>query len=226
MRQPAEDRMKIDRQCQARRKKVLSKNKQKRVKRLFGVSALATAQILTGFSAVLAQTGAASVERVVSLSDANVTSSLSASVANYLDPESGLTVDQTVAYALERNGELQAARKEIDAASALVKQAGLRANPKVDASVAKTITGADNTITVNGMLPLELGGRRPARIRVAERELEMRQQDLANRERMLASDVRAQFGGALAAILKLGFAEDLISTTRANPNLVAARAIE
>jgi cobalt-zinc-cadmium efflux system outer membrane protein len=205
---------------------VLSTNKRKRVKRLFGVSALATAQILTSFSAVLAQIGAASAERVVSLPGANVTSSLSASVANYFDPQSGLTVDQTVGYALEHNGELQAARKEIDAASALIKQAGLRANPKVDASVAKTVTGADNTITVNGMLPLELGGRRPARIRVAERELEMRQQDVANRERMLAADVRAKFGEALAAILKLGFDEDLIAASQRGYNLVAARVTE
>jgi cobalt-zinc-cadmium efflux system outer membrane protein len=137
-----------------------------------------------------------------------------------------MTADQAVAYALEHNGELQAARKEIDAAAALVKQAGLQANPKVDASMAKTLTGTDNTVTIQGMLPLELGGRRPARIRVAERELEMRRQDVANRERMLAADVRTKFGEALAAILKLGFDEDLISTSQRSYNLVAARVTE
>jgi cobalt-zinc-cadmium efflux system outer membrane protein len=156
----------------------------------------------------------------------NLSLSPSAAVARYADPQAGLRVDQAVAYALEHNGELLAARKEIDAASALVRQAALRANPKVDASVSKTITGTDNNIAVNGMLPLELGGRRPARIRVAERELEMRQQDVANRERMLAADVRAKFGEALAAILKLGFDEDLIATSQRGYNLVAARVTE
>src|SRR6476661_1875116 len=64
---------------------------------------------------------------------------------------------------------------------------------------------------------------RRARMRVAERELEMRRQDVANRERMLAADVRDKFGEALAAILKLGFDEDLIATSQRGYNLVTAR---
>jgi len=205
---------------------MLATNKQKRIKRLIVATALAAVQIPGGFSAVLAEPGAASAEIVFSLTDVNPSSSLSASLARYFDSQTGLSVDQTIAYALEHNGELLAARKEIDAASALVKQAGLRSNPKLDASMAKTVTGRDNNITVNGMLPLELGGRRPARIRVAELELEMRQQDVANRERMLVADVRAKFGEALAAILKLGIAEDLIATSQRGYNLVAARVTE
>ena len=111
-------------------------------------------------------------------------------VARYADQQAGLTVDQAVAYALEHNGELLAARKDIDAASALVKQASLRANPKLDASVSKMTTGIDNNVTVNGMLPLELGGRSPRADQVAEREPRHARQDVANRERMLAADVR------------------------------------
>jgi len=174
---------------------------------------------------VLAQSNTARVE--TSFSTVVKTSlAPTSAVARYADPQTGLTVDQAVAYALEHNGELLAARKEIEAASALVKQATLRANPKVDANVSKTITGTDNNVILNGMLPLELGGRRPARIRVAERELEMRRQDVTNRERMLAADVRAKFGEALAAILKLGFDEDLIATSQRGYNLVAARVTE
>ena len=183
---------------------------------------LASAQVVVGASAVLAQSITSAPQSSFSVS-ANLSLVPGSAVAKYADPQAGLTIDEAVAYGLEHNGELQAARKEIDAASALVKQASLRANPKMDASVAKTITGKDNNITVNGLLPLELGGRRPARIRVAERELEMRRQDVANRERMLAADVRAKFGEALAAILKLGFDEDLIAASQRGYNLVAAR---
>jgi len=43
---------------------------------------------------------------------------------------------------------------------------------------------------------------------------------------MLAADVRAKFGEALAAILKLGFDEDLIATSQRSYNLVAARVTE
>ena len=187
---------------------------------------LASAQVVVGTSAVFAQLATNKPEGSFSVTNVNWSLVPSAAVARYADPQSGMTVDQAVAYAVEHNGELLAAHKEIDAASALVKQAALRANPKLDASLSKTITGTDNNITVNGMLPLELGGRRPARIRVAERELEMRRQDVANRERILAADVRAKFGDALAAILKLGFDEDLIATSQRGYNLVAARVTE
>jgi cobalt-zinc-cadmium efflux system outer membrane protein len=197
-----------------------------RILRVTLASVLASAQVVVEAVAVRAQSNTPSVENNFSATSLNLLVVPSAAVARYADQQAGVTVDQAVAYALEHNGELLAARKEIDAASALVKQAALRANPKVDASLAKNIIGKDNNIAVNGMLPLELGGRRPARIRVAERELEMRRQDVANRERMLAADVRAKFGEALAAIIKLGFDEDLIATSQRGYNLVAARVTE
>jgi cobalt-zinc-cadmium efflux system outer membrane protein len=197
-----------------------------RILRVSMAGVLAAAQIVVGAVAVFGQSITSAPETSFSLSSVNLSLVPGSAVARFADPQAGVTVDQAVAYALEHNGELLAARKEIDAASGLVKQAALRANPKVDASVSKTITGMDNNIAVNGMLPLELGGRRSARIRVAERELEMRRQDVANRERMLAADVRSKFGEALAAILKLGFDEDLIATSQRGYNLVAARVTE
>ena len=209
----------------ALRKKVVVMNRI-RTLRVSMAGVLALVQVTVGTAAVLAQSKTKSVEDDASGMIVNLSLAPSSAVARYADRQTGLTVDQAVAYALEHNGDLQAARKEIDSASGLVKQASLRANPKVDASVSKTITGTDNNITVNGMLPLELGGRRPARIKVAERELEMRRQDVVNRERMLASDVSAKFGEALAAILKLGFDEDLIATSQRGYNLVAARVTE
>jgi cobalt-zinc-cadmium efflux system outer membrane protein len=146
--------------------------------------------------------------------------------ALYVDAVGGMTADEAVAYALEHNGELSAARKEVEAARALVKQAGLKANPKLDLSVSRNVTGVDNNITGNGMLPLELGGRRTARIGVAERELEMRELALADRERLISADVRTKFGEALAATLKLGFDEQLLATSQRGYGLVAARVTE
>jgi cobalt-zinc-cadmium efflux system outer membrane protein len=194
-----------------------------RILRVSIAGILALAQVVVGAVAVFAQSITSAPENHFSVTSVEFSLVANSAVARYADPQAGVTVDQAVAYALEHNGELLAARKEIDAASALIKQAAVRANPKVDASVSKTVTGTDNNISVNGMLPLELGGRRPARIKVAERELEMRRQDVANRERMLAADVRAKFGEALAAIFKLGFDEELIATSQRGYNLVAAR---
>src|SRR5260370_30421369 len=65
------------------------------------------------------------------------------SVERYIDQISGRTADDLVAYALSHNLELQAARKEIDAAKGMVKQARLRANPKVDIGVSQNVTGTD-----------------------------------------------------------------------------------
>jgi len=149
-----------------------------------------------------------------------------ASLARYVDPAGGMTADEAVAYALAHNGELLAARKEIKAAQALVRQAGLRPNPKLDASVSQNVTASDQNITINGMLPLELGGRRVARITVAQRELEMREQVLADHERSLAADVRAKFASALAEVLKLGFTEELLTASRRGYKLVVARVVE
>jgi len=76
------------------------------------------------------------------------------------------------------------------------------------------------------MLPLELGGRRAARILVAQRELEAREFELANKERLLASDVRLKFGEALAAIKKLEITEMTLAAAKQGYELVAARVTE
>jgi cobalt-zinc-cadmium efflux system outer membrane protein len=187
---------------------------------------LAAAQAFPGAGVSLAQTNATSVDRAAVTGGSQSSPETRSSLVRYVDPASGMTVEQTVAYALAHNGELLAVRKEVDAASALVKQASLRPNPRVDVTGARQVNGADNSAMITGMLPLELGGRRPARIAVAERELEMREQEVADRERVLAADVRAKFGEALAAILKLGFDEDLLATSRRGYKLVVARVIE
>jgi cobalt-zinc-cadmium efflux system outer membrane protein len=147
-------------------------------------------------------------------------------VGRYIDRTSGRTADDLVTYALSHNLELQAARKEIDAAKAMVKQARLRANPKVDIGASQNVTGTDHTIDVGGVLPLELGGRRPARITVAEREVEVREREFANRERLLASEVRMKFGEALAQSLKLSLTDERIESNQQSFNLVAARVTE
>jgi len=144
----------------------------------------------------------------------------------YLDQQNGMNADQAVALALENNGELQAIRKEVEASRAMVKQAGLRANPKLNASGAKQIGGADNNQMSEVMLPLELGGRRSARIGVAKKELEAREFELANQERLLAADVRLKFGEAMAAIKKLDVTERTLAAAKQGYDLVAARVNE
>lgn len=156
----------------------------------------------------------------------NTSQPAGASLPRYFDPANGMTADQAVIYALSHNAELLAARSEIEAARALVRQAALRPNPSVDFERKEQLGGSDNTSMVAGMWPLELGGRRSARVLVAQKELEVKERLLADRERLLAAEVRNKFGAALAETLKLGFTEDLINTTDRGFRLVAAKVKE
>jgi outer membrane protein, heavy metal efflux system len=148
------------------------------------------------------------------------------SLTKYIDPVGGMTADQAVTYALEHNSEVEAVRQEAEAARAMVKQARLRPNPMLDLGGSRMVNGPDNTFMVAGSLPLELGGRREARVLVAEREVEIREQMVADRERMLAAEVRDKFGEVLAEALKLDFMEELLLTTRQGYKLVVARVVE
>jgi outer membrane protein, heavy metal efflux system len=144
-------------------------------------------------------------------------------LVRYVDQADGLTADEAVNYALSHNAELLAARKDIEAAEALVKQAALRPNPQLNLEGSRRIIGKDNSISAIASLPLELGGRRAARIAVAQRELEMRRYDFANRERLLAAEVRMTFGEALAQTLRVALTEELLANSRDGYDLVAAR---
>ena len=148
------------------------------------------------------------------------------SVEKYLDQVNGKTADQLVAEALSGNAELQAMRKEAEAGEALLRQARLRANPILEVNGARQLGGADNNVMIQGELPLELGGRRSARIRVAERELEIRRAAASERERRLAAEVRSKYGDALAAAEKLNFTEHILEAAKQNFEIVAAKVNE
>ena len=147
-------------------------------------------------------------------------------ITRYLDQVGGMTADAAVALAIENNGELQAFRKDVEATRAMIRQASLRPNPRVTASGANQISGPDNNQMAEVMLPLELGGRRSARIAVARGELEVREFELANRERLLAAEVRLKFGEALAAIKKLAITGSTITAAKQGYELVSARVAE
>ncbi|MEZ5421739.1 MAG: TolC family protein [Pyrinomonadaceae bacterium] len=144
----------------------------------------------------------------------------------YLDQIAGVTADQAVVLALENNAEILAVRKEVEAARAMVKQSKLRPNPTLNATGARQLGGMGNNQMVEVMLPLELGGRRSARIAVAQKELEAREFDLTNRERLLAADVRIKFGEAVALIKKINVTERTLTAARQGYDLVAARVTE
>src|SRR5947208_1243090 len=126
---------------------------------------------------------------------------------------SELTVDELVGRALGENPDLMAARIEVEAAAARVQQAGLRPNPTLELGGQKAIS-PDNNLNVGLSLPLDLNGRKAGRVGVAERELDARRRQVADRERRLRADVRMKAGEVLAAQRNLGVIDDLLQVNR------------
>jgi cobalt-zinc-cadmium efflux system outer membrane protein len=130
--------------------------------------------------------------------------------------------DELVTQALAEHPELLAMRAEVDAAAGRVQQAGLRPNPMLDLGFQKAL-GPDNNTTVGVSLPLDLNGRKEGRVGVAERELEVRRAQIAERERRLRADVRAKAGEFLAARRTLATVGELLAANRRALTVVQAR---
>jgi len=136
-----------------------------------------------------------------------------------------MTVDEVVVRALADNPDLRAARAEVDAAAGRVHQAGLRPNPMLELGGQKAIS-PDSNLSVGLSLPLDLNGRVDGRVGVAQRELEMKRAQVAERERRLAADVRLKAGELLAARRNVEVTDDLLGINREALRLVRDRVRE
>ena len=134
-----------------------------------------------------------------------------------------VTVDQVVERAVADNPELRAMRAEVDAARGRLLQAGLRPNPMLDLGGQANVSGPDNNVTVGLSIPLDLNGRKAGRVGVAEREIDMKQAQVSDRERRLSAEVRLKAGDLLAARRNLEFTEELLGTNQKGLGLVRDR---
>ena len=137
---------------------------------------------------------------------------VSPTVALYFDPVQGSSSVDLVRRALASNGELAAARLDVERARARLRQAGLRPNPSVDfEQTTGRFTGAagERETSIGVSIPLELGGRRSRRIDLAKAEVEAAEAEIANRERQLTNEVRTSYAEALAALRELQITENL-----------------
>lgn len=156
-------------------------------------------------------------------------SGLSPTLERYFDPFQGTSSSELVRRALASNGELAAARIEIERARARVRQAGLRPNPTVEfeqSSGRYTGSSGEGETSVGVALPLELGGKRRRRIELAQAEVEAVEADIADRERRLAAEVRLIHVEALAALRELETTENLNNLDLQTTRFVQARVNE
>jgi cobalt-zinc-cadmium efflux system outer membrane protein len=147
----------------------------------------------------------------------------------YFDPVQGTSANEIVRRALAANGELAAARMEIERARARLRQAGLRPNPTIDLeqSIGRfTGSSGEGEVSVGITVPIELGGKRRRRIELARAELEASEAEVADRERRLTNEVRALYAEALAAIRELSTLEELNDLDLQTTRFVQARVNE
>ncbi|MDY0745995.1 TolC family protein [Paucibacter sp. R3-3] len=107
-----------------------------------------------------------------------------------------LTLEAAFDRALSRSPALSAAAKEVEAQQAAVRQAGVRPNPSLSATVEDT-RPETRTSTLTLDIPLEMGGKRAARLGAAERAVGVASAELDN----LRAELRARTIGAFFGVL-------------------------
>jgi cobalt-zinc-cadmium efflux system outer membrane protein len=143
----------------------------------------------------------------------------------YVDSVNGLSLEQAIARALAQEPSLRAARSEIDVARGMRRQASLRPNPRVSFERREEPAGTDNQTAVAVEWPLDLF-RRSRRVAVADREVTAVQLAVADRERLLAAEVRVRYGDVLATVRDLAVLDELVATTGRQHVLLRSRVEE
>ncbi|MQA29003.1 MAG: hypothetical protein GEU82_04070 [Luteitalea sp.] len=146
----------------------------------------------------------------------------SALASQYVDERAGLGLDTAITRALEREPSLRAVRSDIEAARGLRRQAALRPNPTLTLERRDEPAGTDNLTGVGIQWPLDLF-RRSGRVRTAERGLQATRFAVADRERLLAADVRMQYGVAAAAVRDVSVADELVAAAERQWEVLRAR---
>lgn len=140
----------------------------------------------------------------------------------FVDPANGLSLEQAIARALEQEPSLRAARSQVEVAQGTKLQASIRPNPSVSFERRQEPGGTDHLTTVGVEWPLDLF-RRSERLAVADREVTVAQLSASDRERLLAAEVRARYGDALATIRELGLLDEIVAATQNQFDLLRSR---
>ena len=145
--------------------------------------------------------------------------------AAYVDRANGLSLEQAIARALEQEPSLRGARSQVDVAQGIRLQASLRPNPSLSFERREEPGGTDNQTMVAMEWPLDLF-RRSGRVAVADWEVAAARLAIADRERLLAAEVRTRYGEVLTAIRDFDILDELVSIARGQQGLLRSRVDE
>ena len=133
---------------------------------------------------------------------------LQATLGLFQVPDTGMSFDQLAQTALAQNKNLQAAREQLRQAEARLRQAAVHPNPSLDVSTSTDVlfgNEGESGFAVTFSQPIELGGKRMKRIRVAEAEAELAKAEITDAERQLAGQLRIAYLRAAETSARLNF---------------------
>ncbi|MBL8474441.1 MAG: TolC family protein [Methyloversatilis sp.] len=119
-------------------------------------------------------------------------------LAAFIETTAPLTLAQAVNYALAANAGLAAAAREVRAFDGARLQGSLRPNPELDLQV-EDLRDRNRSTTLALSQRIERGGKREARMAVAEAGQGVAARDFVARQRALRAQVEAAFQGVVGA---------------------------
>lgn len=126
--------------------------------------------------------------------------------------------------AMARSPTLAAAQREVEAAQGALMQAGVYQNPSLDLEV-EDLRSGNRTTTVTWNQPLDLSGKRSARVAAAEHALEATRVLRASREAQLKADVTATFLSTLLSQERVRLAQESLAIARSG-SLAASKRVQ
>ncbi|MCI5069074.1 TolC family protein [Acidovorax sp.] len=169
--------------------------------------------------ALLALPGAALAQEAVRPAHAiSSTASLSSSTS----VTGVLSLSKAIAIAMESNPEVAAATRQYEATEGQVIQGRTRPNPELAYSLEDT-RSQTRTQTWQLNLPIELGGKRAARTKAAEKAREQAQAELTELKATVRANVVAAYFDALTAKERLSLAKDSIDLAKSSTDTVSKR---
>ncbi|HYD81641.1 MAG TPA: TolC family protein [Paucimonas sp.] len=139
-----------------------------------------------------------------------------------VEPATSLTLAAALSLAMQTNAGLAAARHELDAVDAAVRQAGTLPNPTLDMTAEDRRRETRET-AIQLSLPLEWGGKRSARIAAAEHERAATAAELQAKHAEVRAAVIAAFFEVLIAQERLRLAEEAALLARRGADAAARR---
>lgn len=133
-----------------------------------------------------------------------------------------LSLPAAISLAFDQNKTLAAARKEIEAVEATILQAGARPNPEFSALL-EDFRKSSRTTTYQITQPIELGGKRSARIDAAQRARDMALLDYAAKRTEIRAGVVAAYYDVMVAAERQRLASELLGLAKTSAQMTGRR---